>query len=51
MNTNETKFMQKWRVTYVHGNTYKVKYVWATTASAAITKARVKRIVDLDLAD
>ena len=39
----------KWRVDYVVGNTYKVKYVIADSASEAIKKARVKNIVDLNI--
>lgn len=39
----------KWRVDYVVGNTYKVKYVIADSASQAIKKARVKNIVDLNV--
>lgn len=39
----------KWRVDYVVGNTYKVKYVIADSASQAIKKARVKNIVDLNI--
>lgn len=38
----------KWRVDYVVGNTYKVKYVVADTSTQAIKKARVKNIVDLN---
>lgn len=38
----------KWRVDYIVGNTYKVKYVIADTAAQAIKKARVKNIVDLN---
>lgn len=41
--------MIKWRVDYVVGNTYKVKYVYAETAEKAIKKARVKNIVDLTI--
>ena len=37
----------KWRVDYVVGNTYKVKYVYAENNKQAIKKARVKNIVDL----
>lgn len=39
----------KWRIDYVVGNTYKVKYVIANSASQAIKKARVKNIVDLNV--
>lgn len=39
----------KWRVDYVVGNTYKVKYVIADSALQAIKKARVKNIVDLNI--
>ena len=39
----------KWQVDYVVGNTYKVKYVIADSASQAIKKARVKNIVDLNI--
>ena len=39
----------KWRVDYVVGNTYKVKYVIADSAFQAIKKARVKNIVDLNI--
>ena len=38
-----------WRVDYVVGNTYKVKYITAETAEQAIKKARVKNIVDLNI--
>ena len=41
----------KWRVDYVVGNTYKVKYVIANSASQAIKKARVKNIVDLNIVE
>ena len=41
----------KWCVDYVVGNTYKVKYVIADSASQAIKKARVKNIVDLNIAE
>lgn len=41
----------KWRVDYVVGNTYKVKYVIADSASQAIKKARVKNIVDLNIVE
>jgi hypothetical protein len=40
--------MTKWRVDYVVGNTYKVKYVMATDSKEAIKKAKVKNIVDLN---
>lgn len=40
--------MTKWRVDYVIGNTYKVKYVDAKTNIEAIKKAKVKNIVDLN---
>lgn len=43
--------MKKWIVDYVVGNTYKVKYVFADTAAAAIKKARVKNIVDINIAE
>ena len=46
MNTNE---IMKWRIDYVVGNTYKVKYVIADSASQAIKRARVKNIVDLNI--
>ena len=36
-----------WIVDYIVGNTYKVKYITADTATEAIKKARVKNIVDL----
>ena len=39
----------KWRIDYVVGNTYKVKYVMADSASQAIKKARVRNIVDLNI--
>ena len=39
----------KWRVDYVVGNTYKSKFVYATTAKEAIKKARIKNIIDLDI--
>lgn len=39
----------KWRIDYVVGNTYKVKYVIADSASQAIKKARIKNIVDLNI--
>ena len=38
-----------WRIDYVVGNTYKVKYITAETAEQAIKKARVKNIVDLNI--
>ena len=41
------KIMHIWRVDYVIGNTYKVKYIEAETAQAAIKKARIKNIVDI----
>lgn len=41
----------KWRVDYVVGNTYKVKYVEAKTNTEAIKKAKVKNIVDLNPVD
>ena len=37
----------KWRVDYVVGNTYKVKYVYAKNNEQAIKRANVKNIVDL----
>lgn len=40
--------MTKWRVDYVIGSTYKVKYVDAKTNTEAIKKAKVKNIVDLN---
>lgn len=43
--------MTKWRVDYVIGNTYKVKYVNAKTNIEAIKKAKVKNIVDLNPVD
>ena len=43
--------MKKWRVDYVVGNTYKVKYVFADTSASAIKKARVKNIVDLNICE
>ena len=43
--------MDRWLVTYVVGNTYKVKYVHADTNTKAIKKARVKNIVDLFIVD
>jgi hypothetical protein len=43
--------MKKWRVDYVVGNTYKVKYVIADSAQSAIKKAKVKNIVDLTICD
>ncbi len=39
----------KWRIDYVVGNTYKVKYIIADSASQAIKRARVKNIVDLNI--
>ena len=39
----------KWRIDYVVGNTYKVKYVIADSAPQAIKRARVKNIVDLNI--
>lgn len=33
----------KWKVDYVVGNTYKVKYVEAKTNTEAIKKAKVKK--------
>lgn len=41
--------MKKWRVDYVVGNTYKVKYVFAETSQKAIKKAKVKNIIDLNI--
>lgn len=43
--------MKKWRVDYVVGNTYKVKFVNAETNTEAIKKAKVKNIVDLNIVD
>lgn len=43
--------MKKWRVDYVVGNTYKVKYVFANDAVGAIKKAKVKNIVDLTICE
>ena len=43
--------MKKWEVTYIVGNTYKFKYVFAETNEQAIKKARVKNIVDLYVID
>lgn len=43
--------MKKWRVDYVVGNTYKVKYVYAKTNTEAIKKARIKNIVDLTIVE
>lgn len=43
--------MNKWNVTYVVGNTYKRKYVFADTNEQAIKKARVKNIVELYIID
>lgn len=37
----------KWRVDYVVGNTYRVKYVYAENNIQAIKKAKVKNIVEL----
>ena len=42
-------YIMIWRVDYVVGNTYKVKYITAETAEQAIKKARVKNIVDLNI--
>ena len=39
--------MKKWNITYVIGNTYKRKYVFADTNKNAIKKAKVKNIVEL----
>ena len=41
--------MLKWRVDYVVGSTYKVKYVNAETNTQAVKRARVKNIVDLNV--
>ena len=41
----------KWRVDYVVGNSEKVKYVIADSASKDIKKARVKKIVDLNIVE
>ena len=41
----------KWEVTYIVGNTYRVKYVYAGTADVAIKKARVKNIKDLQIVE
>lgn len=43
--------MDKWNVTYVVGNTYKRKYVFADTNEKAIKKARVKNIIELYIVD
>lgn len=44
-----SKPMLKWRVDYVVGSTYKVKYVNAETNTQAVKRARVKNIVDLNV--
>lgn len=41
--------MLKWRVDYVVGSTYKVKYVNAETNTQAVKRAKVKNIVDLNV--
>lgn len=43
--------MEKWRVDYVVGNTYKIKFVYAENSTEAIKKAKVKHIVDLNIAE
>lgn len=43
--------VKKWRVDYVVGNTYKVKYVLAANSADAIKKSRVKNIVDLNIVE
>ena len=40
--------MEKWEVAYCVGNTYKFKFVMASTESEAIKKAKVKHIVWLE---
>lgn len=47
--TENKENTKTWIVDYVVGNTYKVKYIEATTAQEAIKKARVKNIVDLNI--
>lgn len=44
--------MMTWEITYVVGNTYKVKYVKADTAEQALKRGRVKKsVVDLDIVE
>ena len=44
--------MHTWEITYVVGNTYKVKYVKANNAEQALKKGRVsKSVVDLDIVE
>lgn len=43
--------MYKWNITYVVGNTYKRKYVFADTNEKAIKKANVKNIIELYIVD
>lgn len=40
--------MKIWIIDYVVGNTYKVKYIKANTATEAIKKSRLKNIVDIN---
>lgn len=44
-------FKYKWNVTYVVGNTYKRKYVYALSSEEAIQKAKIKNIVELYIVD
>lgn len=43
--------MKKWNVWYLVGNTYKRKFVYAESASEAIKKAKVKKIIDLQITE
>jgi hypothetical protein len=43
----ETKVYERWCVGYYVGNTYKHKYIKATTSGEAIKKAKIKNIVEL----
>ena len=38
-----------WEIDYVVGNTYKKKYVTATTSQEALDKAKIKNIVDINI--
>lgn len=38
-----------WEIDYVVGNTYKKKYITATTSQEALDKAKVKNIIDLNI--
>ena len=44
--------MLTWEITYVVGNTYKIKRVKADTAEQALKKGRVsKSVIDLDIVE